>query len=234
MEWDGPVSALATVGSTAIAFFQWREARKTKSENQGLAKDLEQKNSELEKDHQELKNRCRKLKRANLELLKTVERLKQYSPDSEFLEELKKELEQNISSLEIEIKKIENSFSFCIEAGTWLEKNKQFLSKQAGDKALEIFPNLREPGGSADTKEKETKFYRSIEAHLAWTARNLQECQYIPLKKPIHLFLHKDVYLKAFSYIRDNIQDFKVPDHISSKACKELKESLNELILRIS
>ncbi|MBD2501255.1 globin family protein [Anabaena azotica] len=243
MGWDGPVSAIATVGSTLLTFIQWREAKNAKDKNKELETELKDiklalENNKTRLQEQDLKSESfsNKVKEILKSLKKEVKVLKESSVDSPILKELAEQLEKNIVSFDRDIKELKNQVNHCKEAGIWLEEHKKFLSQEAGAKALEGFPQVREPGGKADTQEELNRFYRTIEVYLHWTANNLKEGQYLPLDKSIPLFLHRHVYIAAFRYIRDHIQELKlnVPDYISNEALVELRKSLDDLIKEIS
>src|SRR5919199_1920337 len=227
MGWPEQVSAIATVGGTiatvggtVISYVSLRKLEKKNNENIDLRNILQGTYLKGVYDNRVLK--------------KLVQKLEKAYPDSPILKELKQEILDNINFFEHELREFKDSFEYCQEAGRWLERYKEVLSKEAGDAALQTHHNLMKNDSNADSQEKVKRFYRTIEAYLAWTAYNLKECQYIPLGKPIPLVLPAETYITAFSFIRDNFQKLNVSEYPSSKATEELKNCINDLILEMS
>lgn len=165
-------------------------------------------------------------------LKRIIQRLEQAYPDSPIIKELKQEVLNNINFFEHELREFKDSFEYCQEAGRWLERYKEVLSEQAGYTALQTHHNLMKSDRNSASQEK--RFYRTIEAYLAWTAYNLKECQYIPLEKSIPLVFPAETYITAFSFLRDNFQQLNVSEYPSNKATEEFKNCINDLILELA
>lgn len=133
------------------------------------------------------------------------------------------DLEDNISSL----RAARSGKKADREAAEWLATKQELLKSVGGDAALKKNPEIKAPGGFADSPEKVEQFYRDIDNYLSVIHYYLSQS-----KKPqplyegaIKLALPIPIYLDAFTFIIEQV----IPDLLSSDSDKLSMEGLNRL-----
>lgn len=198
-------STLIALFSTTIAFGQWRDAKKTKKENQSL-KILNERLEIQSLNHQILSTTVQGL-------AKELKEFKTKLPDEQFLN-------KQINSFEKGVEKFQENFKIYKEAASWLFSNieRKHLAKKLGD---EVIKNC----DLKLSKDKRYQFYKDIYKYLTLLYYTLNSGVPMP-KELITNSLHKKQYYEtALNYLLKLI-----PKDLSDEAVKLLEEHLTHLI----